>query len=84
MGTTSLPDIYALARGLQTQGQVCIYQAKHECLIILASIKEKLHLLISNLNAVGVTALVIKICSSTNWLELLCAYGLTIVDQYVS
>jgi len=26
MGTSVLPDIYALA-----QGQVCIYQAKHEC-----------------------------------------------------
>jgi len=30
MGMSALPDMYALARGAQARGQVCIYQAKHE------------------------------------------------------
>jgi len=31
-GSSTLPDIYAQARGPQARGRVHIYQAKHECL----------------------------------------------------
>jgi len=30
MGTSALPDKYALVQGSQARGQVCIYQAKHD------------------------------------------------------